>query len=92
MKIFYNSIGQAVRYDLNDYHLCIFCNKYIKSKNIYYHNLGVKHNINVKQNKNHDRLQRTYNGMYEKIHVLPDKQEVIFNNPVFILKSCIKNK
>lgn len=90
MKIFYKN-GEKAVIDLNASHLCVYCNTYITSKNWEYHNSGVKHNLNVRTNKKHFRRVSLGNGKYENQIILPETENVSFDRPVFIRRSCIVN-
>ena len=90
MKIFYKN-GEKVVIDFNASHLCVYWNTYIRSKNVEYHDSGVKHRLNVKSNKKHHRKAYIGNGKYEKQIILPDTENVSFDQPVFIRRSCIIN-
>jgi len=90
MKTFFKD-GEKSVIDFNAAHLCVYCNTYIRSKNWEYHNSGVKHRLNVKSNKKHFRRVSLGNGVYENQIILPETENVSFDRPVFIRKSCIRN-
>ena len=90
MKTFFKD-GEKSVIDFNAAHLCVYCNTYIRSKNWEYHNSGVKHRLNVRTNKKHFRRVSLGDGKYEKHIDLPDTENVSFDRPVFIRKSCIRN-
>jgi len=89
MKFIRNNRGDVIAIDMNCYHFCKYCNKYITSKNYDYHHSGVKHNLNKKLNKKFKKKIQLNNK------IITIDSEIIqppieIDQPIYLLKSNIK--
>jgi len=89
MKFVRNDAGDVIAIDLNEYHFCKYCNKYITSKNFDYHNSGVKHNLNKKLNKKLKKRVQINNKIFTIEQEIP-KPPNQTDQPIYLLKSNIQ--